>query len=61
MLEFVVISLVISGVIQLILSITAFQRLPSKLALSFALTMLCGSIWSVGFTAEIISPSLDGS
>jgi len=60
MLEFVVISLILSGVIQLVLSITAFQRLPSKLALSFALTMLCGAIWSLGFATEIISPSLDG-
>lgn len=60
MLEFVVISLVLSGVIQLVLSITAFQRWPSKLALSFAVAMLCGTIWNLGFAAEIISPSLDG-
>jgi diguanylate cyclase (GGDEF)-like protein/PAS domain S-box-containing protein len=60
MLEFVVTLLVLSGTLIIVLSVAAFQRQSSPLALSFVATMLCAGIWDFGFAAEIISPTLEG-
>jgi diguanylate cyclase (GGDEF)-like protein/PAS domain S-box-containing protein len=58
MFNFVIILLVLSGTVIFVLSIAAFQRRTSSLALSFAVSMLCAAIWNFGFAAEIISPTL---
>jgi diguanylate cyclase (GGDEF)-like protein/PAS domain S-box-containing protein len=59
MLDFIIALLILSGTLMVVLSITAFQRRSSPLALSFAATVLCAGIWDFGFAAEILSPTLE--
>ncbi|WP_353573029.1 histidine kinase N-terminal 7TM domain-containing protein [Candidatus Albibeggiatoa sp. nov. BB20] len=58
MFELVIILLILSGMVTLILTITALQRSTSQLVVMFAFTMFCALIWNFGFAAEIISPTL---
>lgn len=60
MLWFIVTLLIISGTILLFLGMNALQRRDTLAAIAFAVTMFCASLWSFGFAAEVISPSLDG-
>ncbi|MBT7070561.1 MAG: diguanylate cyclase, partial [Anaerolineae bacterium] len=52
--------LIISGTILLFLGVNALQRRDMPAARAFALTMFSASLWSFGFAAEVVSPSLQG-
>ena len=60
MLEFVITLLILSGVLVIVLSITAFQRRASPLAWWFGASVFCAGVWNFSFAAELISPTLAG-
>ena len=59
MYNLVVLLLVFSGILTSFMVVNALRKSRSPIAIIFAIFMACGTIWNLGFVAEIISPTLE--